>query len=104
MIEHYLKTVFKSVAFEVTADADGCAQNLPLGTALVMIRPQGSITLKLGASTVAVDLTANVWNGPFHFCPDGETTNSVTVTGSNVETHILCHVDTEICQTMTAPE
>ena len=102
MNPHRTKTVFHCVPYEVIADADGCHQNLPTATVMVMIRPQGAITLNLNDSTVNIDLTQNVWNGPFHFDTDGQTENYVVVTGANIQTHIVCYLDTELNETLTA--
>lgn len=89
---------YKTICYQLSAEAGGTAQVLPRGTVKYNVKPQGSVTLKhLTASTVQVDLVANIWSPDFYIDADGSTLNSITLIGSSVECHVIAHVDLDLC-------
>ena len=67
-----------------TADADGIVMTFSPGCVYCIFKPTGgAVTVSIGAATPTISVGDATWSPPICFEPDGSTSNTITLTGSN---------------------
>ena len=67
-----------------TADADGIEMTFSPGCVYCIFKPTGgAVTVSIGAAETTISVADGTWSPPICFEPDGSTSNTITLTGSN---------------------
>lgn len=91
-------TLFQTVPFTATAVASaGTTMTCTPGIAKVIVRPAGgAITVKVSGSTAAFAVADGAWSPEILYDPDGSTSQTFTLIGSNIACTGLAYFITDI--------
>lgn len=101
-IAEYSMTTLRAIPYSATADADGVVVTMPAGTVKCIYCPGGgAVTAKWDSFTPVITVADGTWSPEITFEPDGTTTHTITLAGSNITTKLIVYINSRICPTTT---
>ena len=88
------------------AVAGGIVMTFSPGIVYAIFKPSGgAVTVKIGAATATISVADGAWSPPLCFEPDGSTSPTITLTGSNIACALVGYFNSRVhpAHTISAP-
>ena len=94
-----------TVVANPTAVAGGLVMTFSPGCVYCIYKPtSGAVTVSIGSAETTISVADGTWSPPICFEPDGSTSNTITLTGSDIACALVGYFNTRIHPTHTISE